>query len=64
MELARGVANLLSENLRHPNGEAVQCVIADSNIGGVAEAAACAEKFSRQGVGRFHHRHTLLVLWH
>jgi L-fucose isomerase len=48
---ARAVAALLSSNLRHPNGEAVECVIADSNIGGVAEAAACAEQFARAGVG-------------
>ena len=29
----------------------VECVIADTCIGGVAEAAACAEKFAREGVG-------------
>ncbi len=29
----------------------MECVIADSTIGGVAEAAACAEKFARAGVG-------------
>ena len=29
----------------------VECVIADSCIGGFAEAAACAEKFSHEGVG-------------
>ena len=51
MDLANSVAALLSENLRHPNGQPVECVIADTNIGGVAEAAACAEKFARQGVG-------------
>jgi L-fucose isomerase len=51
MDLANSVAALLSANLRHPNGQPVECVIADTNIGGVAEAAACAEKFARQGVG-------------
>src|SRR5512138_2965239 len=51
MGLARAVADLLIANLRHPNGQPVQCVIADTNIGGVAEAAACAEKFAREGVG-------------
>ncbi len=51
MSLARAVAELLTANLRHPNGQAVECVVADSNIGGVAEAAACAEKFARAGVG-------------
>ena len=51
MALAHAVADLLTANLRHPNGQPVECVIADSNIGGVAEAAACAEKFARAGVG-------------
>jgi L-fucose isomerase len=49
--LAKTVADLLSSNLHHPNGEPVQCLIADNNIGGVTEAAACAEKFAREGVG-------------
>jgi L-fucose isomerase len=51
MNLAKSVANLLTENLRHYNGEAVECVIADTCIGGVAEAAQTAEKFAREGVG-------------
>jgi L-fucose isomerase len=51
MSMARAVAELLTGNLRHPNGQPVECVIADTTIGGVAEAAACAEKFSRAGVG-------------
>src|SRR5512138_2508210 len=51
MSQARAVAKLLSENLRYPNGEPVVCVIADTCIGGVAEAAMAAEKFAREGVG-------------
>ncbi|MCC2380586.1 L-fucose isomerase [Bacillus wiedmannii] len=51
MDLAKSVANLLTENLRHYNGEAVECVIADTCIGGVAEAAKAAEKFAVEGVG-------------
>ncbi|MFA5192282.1 MAG: L-fucose isomerase [Verrucomicrobiia bacterium] len=51
MAMARTAAKFLSANLRYPNGRQVQCVIADSCIGGVAEAAACAEKFAREGVG-------------
>src|SRR6266508_584038 len=51
MSMARAVAELLAANLRHPNGQPVECVIADTTIGGVAEAAACAEKFARAGVG-------------
>ncbi|HWI55586.1 MAG TPA: L-fucose isomerase [Bacillota bacterium] len=51
MNMAKRAASFLSENLRYPTGQPVECVIADSCIGGVAEAAACAEKFRREGVG-------------
>jgi len=51
MEQARAVVALLTSELRYPDGSAVECVIADTTIGGVAEAAACAEKFRREGVG-------------
>ncbi|MCB0255879.1 MAG: L-fucose isomerase [Anaerolineae bacterium] len=51
MAMAQAVANLLTGTLRHSNGLPVECVIADSTIGRVAESAACAEKFRREGVG-------------
>jgi len=51
MGMARNAAAFLSENLRYPDGTPVECVLADTCIGGVAEAAACAEKFRREGVG-------------
>src|ERR1022692_967535 len=51
MAMAKNAAKFLSASLRYPNGRPVGCVIADSCIGGVAEAAACAEKFHREGVG-------------
>lgn len=51
MGMAQNVARLLTEKLRHTNGAPVECVIADSCIGGVAEAAQTAEKFARSGVG-------------
>ncbi|CAM4066153.1 L-fucose isomerase [Paenibacillus alkaliterrae] len=51
MNMAIATAKLLAEHLRYPNGEPVECVIADSCIGGVAEAAACADKFAKSGVG-------------
>ena len=51
MNLAKSVAKLISENLRNGDGSPVECVIADSTIGRVAESAACAEKFEREGVG-------------
>jgi len=50
MDMAKAAAALISGSLRHPNGAAVECVIADSTIGGVAEAAACQDKFSRENV--------------
>jgi L-fucose isomerase len=51
MAMARTAAALITENLRHANGLPVECVIADTCIGGVAEAAMAAEKFAREGVG-------------
>ncbi|TKG97253.1 L-fucose isomerase [Puteibacter caeruleilacunae] len=51
MNMAKAAAKLIEENLRFPSGEKVECVIADTNIGGVAEAAMCADKFQREGVG-------------
>ncbi|HUZ16927.1 MAG TPA: L-fucose isomerase, partial [Spirochaetia bacterium] len=51
MGMAKSVSRLISDSLKHSNGTPVECVIADSTIGGVAEAAMCAEKFSREGVG-------------
>ncbi|MCC6730693.1 MAG: L-fucose isomerase [Chthonomonadales bacterium] len=51
MGMARGVARLLSESVRHACGLPVECVIADTCIGGVAEAARCADRFAREGVG-------------
>ncbi|WP_434006900.1 L-fucose isomerase [Paenibacillus konkukensis] len=51
MNMAIACAKLLSDNLRHSNGLPVECVIADTTIGGVAEAARAAEKFRKQGVG-------------
>ncbi len=50
MNMAKAAAKLFEENLRYSNGEPVQVVIADTTIGRVAEAAACAEKFRREGV--------------
>src|SRR3990172_5025126 len=47
MALARAVAKLISDNVRHANGLPVECVVADTCIGGVAEAARTADKFSR-----------------
>ncbi len=51
MALAKAVAELISSNLKNGDGSPVECVIADGTIGRVAESAACAEKFEREGVG-------------
>jgi L-fucose/D-arabinose isomerase len=51
MNMAKNAAGLISSNLRYPNGKPVECIIADTTIGGVAEAAMCAEKFIKHGVG-------------
>lgn len=51
MNMAKIAADFLEKNLRHADGSPVECVLSDSCIGGVAEAAASADKFSREGVG-------------
>ncbi len=51
MTMARVTAQLIAERLRHPGGENIECVIADTCIAGMAESAACEEKFSSQNVG-------------
>jgi L-fucose isomerase len=51
MKMAEKAAQLISSQLRYPNGLPVECVIADTTIGGAAEAAKCADKFSRADVG-------------
>lgn len=51
MNMATNLANFISSTLKYSDGTPVQCVIADTTIGRVDEAAACAEKFRRKGVG-------------
>ena len=51
MALANAVAELITSNLKNGDGSPVECVIADTTIGRVAEAAACQEKFERENVG-------------
>jgi L-fucose/D-arabinose isomerase len=51
MKMAKNAAKLISANLKYPNGKAVECIISDTCIGGVAEAAMCADKFRKNGVG-------------
>jgi L-fucose isomerase len=51
MGMARRVAKFISENLRYPTGDAVECVLAPSCIGGVSEARRCQEHFRAERVG-------------
>ena len=50
MSMAEAAAKLISENLFYADGKPVKCVIAESTIGGGAEAGACAAKFARENV--------------
>ena len=50
MRMAKSAAKLISENVYDEEGNPVGCVIADTTIGGFAEAAKCQEKFDREGV--------------
>ena len=50
MDMAKAAAKLIETHLRFPSGEQVECVIADTTIGCVVDAAECADKFKREGV--------------
>jgi L-fucose isomerase len=50
MNMAKLVSAFLKEQVRYPDGTPVNCVIADTTIGGVAEAAQTSEKFRKEGV--------------
>ena len=50
MNMAKSAAELFRDNLKYSNGEPVKVDIADTTIGRVAEAAACADKFRKEGV--------------
>ncbi|HAX39902.1 MAG TPA: L-fucose isomerase [Clostridiales bacterium] len=50
MNMAKAAAKLIADNIRYPNGDAVEIVLADTTIGGVKEAAACQAKFEKAGV--------------
>src|SRR5665647_294382 len=51
MKMALNVAELFAKELKYPNGLPVECVIADSCIGGIFEASLCAKKFEANNVG-------------
>ena len=51
LDMAKAVASFLRQYLRCASGEDVKCVVPDFTIGGVADAARCAELFREQNVG-------------
>ena len=51
MAMAKSAADIITKNLKYPDGSAVKCIIADTTIGGVYEAYKTDEKFIREGVG-------------
>ncbi len=51
MNMAKAAAELFRNTLKYPDGSAVECVIADTCIGGIKEASLCAEKFNIANVG-------------
>ena len=48
--MAKTAKALFEENIRYSNGEPVKVIISDTTIGRVAEAAACAAQFKKEGV--------------
>lgn len=50
MGMAKSAAELIESNVKDRFGNPVECVIADTTIGGFAQAAACQEKLERAGV--------------
>ena len=50
MNMAKAAAKLIEDNVFYSNGEHAKVIIADTTIGRVAEAAACADKFRKAGV--------------
>lgn len=50
MGMARAAVSLIEDHVRYPDGTKVQCVVSETTIGGGAEAARCAEQFSKENV--------------
>ena len=50
MNMAKAAAELIRQNVFYSNGEPARVIIADTTIGRGAEAAACADKFRKNGV--------------
>jgi L-fucose isomerase len=51
LSMAKSAANLITKKIKHSNGMPVECVIADTCIGGISESTKADEKFEKEGVG-------------
>lgn len=51
MQMAKKVADLIQSSLKYMDGTPVQCIISQTTIGRVAEAAACEAQFEKENVG-------------
>ncbi|WP_243661456.1 hypothetical protein [Miniphocaeibacter halophilus] len=63
MNMAKNAKKLIEDNIKYADGTAVKCVIADSTIGGGAEAGKCAEKICNRKCNSNINSNSLLVLW-
>lgn len=50
MRMAGAAKELLENHIKYSDGQPVKVIVADSTIGRVAEAAACADQFKKEGV--------------
>jgi len=51
MNMAKSAAQLISDNLKYPDGNPVKCIISDTTIGGASESAAADDKFKKESAG-------------
>ncbi|MGL6119276.1 MAG: L-fucose isomerase [Fusobacteriaceae bacterium] len=51
MLMAKNLASFIENNMVHPSGEKIECVLSDTTIGGVTEAVRCQQKFKESNVG-------------
>ena len=50
LSMAKSAASLITKKIKHSNGMPVECVIADTCIGGISESTKADEKFEKEGV--------------
>lgn len=50
LSMAKSAASLITKKIKHSNGMPVECVVADTCIGGISESTKTDEKFEKEGV--------------